>query len=82
MIKLHPEFLTKNGKNFAILPYEEFLKIQELLEETQIIEHKSDGKKMAEALRKIGKNNTFSETDAREWQKTYVKIVPFLIEIR
>ncbi|HYW20923.1 MAG TPA: type II toxin-antitoxin system Phd/YefM family antitoxin [Nodularia sp. (in: cyanobacteria)] len=33
MIELHPEFLTKNGeKQFAILPYEEFLKIKELLE--------------------------------------------------
>jgi hypothetical protein len=32
MIKLHPDFLTKNGQNqFAILPYEEFLKIKELL---------------------------------------------------
>ncbi len=29
MIKLHPEFLTKNGKKeFAVLSYEEFLKIQ------------------------------------------------------
>ncbi len=71
MIELHPEFLTKNGKKeFAVLPYEEFMKIQELLEKTQIIEHKSNGKKMAEALRKIAKNNTFSKIDAREWQKS------------
>ncbi|MDJ0729642.1 MAG: hypothetical protein QNJ33_06575 [Crocosphaera sp.] len=70
MIKLHIEFLTKNGKReFAILPYDEFLQIQELLEETPIIEHKSNGKKMAEALRKIAKNNAFSEISAREWQK-------------
>ncbi len=34
MIELHPEFLIKNGqKQFAILPYEEFLKIKELLED-------------------------------------------------
>ncbi|AFZ15441.1 hypothetical protein Cri9333_4662 [Crinalium epipsammum PCC 9333] len=33
MIELHPEFLTKNGqKEFAVLPYDEFLQIQELLE--------------------------------------------------
>jgi hypothetical protein len=31
MIDLHPEFLTKNGQEFAILPYDEFLKIQEIL---------------------------------------------------
>ncbi|MBD2666394.1 hypothetical protein B6N60_04238 [Richelia sinica FACHB-800] len=36
MIKLHPEFLIKNGeKQFAVLPYEEFLKIQELLEDLE-----------------------------------------------
>jgi hypothetical protein len=31
MIDLHPEFLTKNGQEFAILPYDEFRKIQEIL---------------------------------------------------
>ncbi len=32
MIHLHPEFLTKNGKKeFAVLPYEEFVKLQKLL---------------------------------------------------
>ncbi|MDJ0508669.1 MAG: type II toxin-antitoxin system Phd/YefM family antitoxin [Crocosphaera sp.] len=39
MIELHPEFLTKNGKKeFAILSYEEFLKIQELLEDLEDLE--------------------------------------------
>jgi len=32
MISLHPEFLTKDGKRaFAVLPYEEFLALQEFL---------------------------------------------------
>jgi hypothetical protein len=32
MIQLNPEFLKKNGKpEFAVLPYEEFLRVQELL---------------------------------------------------
>jgi len=32
MLKLHPEILTKNGrKQFAVLPYEEFLALQERL---------------------------------------------------
>ncbi|MBW4563769.1 MAG: type II toxin-antitoxin system Phd/YefM family antitoxin [Mojavia pulchra JT2-VF2] len=36
MIKLHPEFISKNGqKEFAVLPYEEFLQIQELLEDLE-----------------------------------------------
>ena len=36
MIELHPEFLRKNGNpEFAVLPYEEFLLLQELLTELE-----------------------------------------------
>ena len=36
MIDLHPEFITKNGqKEFAVIPYEEFLKLQEILEDME-----------------------------------------------
>lgn len=36
MIELHPEFLTKDGKKeFAVIPYEEFLKLQEMLEDIE-----------------------------------------------
>jgi hypothetical protein len=32
MISLHPKFLTKDGKRqFAVLPYEEFVALQEVL---------------------------------------------------
>ena len=32
MIEFHPEFLKKDGKNeFVVLPYDEFVTIQELL---------------------------------------------------
>jgi hypothetical protein len=35
-IELHPEFLTANGKKqFAVLPYQEFVAIQEWIEDTQ-----------------------------------------------
>ena len=35
-IALHPEFLKKNGKiEFVVLPYEEFLAIQELIEDAE-----------------------------------------------
>ena len=45
MIELHPEFLTKNGeKQFAILPYEEFLKIKELLEDLEDLRDLRDAK--------------------------------------
>ena len=36
MINLHPEFITKNGKKeFAVIPYEEFVKLQEILEDLE-----------------------------------------------
>lgn len=36
MIQFHPEFLKKDGKNeFVVLPYEEFLAIQDLLSDAQ-----------------------------------------------
>ncbi|ALB39729.1 MULTISPECIES: hypothetical protein [Nostocales] len=45
MIELHPEFLTKNGqKQFAVLPYEEFLKITELLEDLEDLRDLRDAK--------------------------------------
>lgn len=34
--ELHPEILTKNGrKEFAVLPYEEFIALQEWLEDLE-----------------------------------------------
>lgn len=45
MIQLHPEFLTKNGnKEFAVLPYEEFIIIQELLEDLQDLQDLREAK--------------------------------------
>lgn len=36
MIKLHPEILRRDGKEqFAVLPYEKFLAVQELLEDME-----------------------------------------------
>ena len=36
MIELHPEFLTKDGKKeFAVIPYEEFLELQKMLEDLE-----------------------------------------------
>lgn len=35
-IELHPEFLTADGKKqFAVLPYQEFVALQEWIEDTQ-----------------------------------------------
>jgi hypothetical protein len=36
MLKLHPEILKRDGKEqFAVLPYEEFLAVQEILEDME-----------------------------------------------
>ena len=35
MKQLNPEFLTKSGKKYDLLPYDEFLKIQEFLEDLE-----------------------------------------------
>ena len=36
MIKLHPEFISKNGqKEFAVIPYQEFVQLQEMLEDLE-----------------------------------------------
>jgi len=38
MIPLHPEFITKNGKKeFAVIPYEEFEALQELIADLDLI---------------------------------------------
>jgi hypothetical protein len=65
MIELHPEFLTKDGqKQFAVLPYEEFLKIQKLLEDLEDIrdlrEAKEDEKDSASVSLADVKNKLLS----------------------
>jgi len=39
MINLHPEFITKDGQpQFAVIPYEEFVNLKELLENRKDLE--------------------------------------------
>lgn len=64
MLKLHPEILVKNGKKkFIVLPYEEFLAVQERLEDAEDLldlrkAKRAEGMKrsipLAEAKRKLG----------------------------
>jgi PHD/YefM family antitoxin component YafN of YafNO toxin-antitoxin module len=64
MLKLHPEILVKNGKKeFVILPYEEFLAVQERLADAHdLLELRKakrlEGKKrsipLAEVKRELG----------------------------
>jgi hypothetical protein len=40
-----------------------------LLEENIIDDNQSNGKKMAEALKKIANNHTFADVDPKKWQQ-------------
>ncbi|GBE76865.1 conserved hypothetical protein [Microcystis aeruginosa NIES-87] len=40
-----------------------------LLEENIIGENRSNGQKMANALKKIANNNTFTDVDTQQWQQ-------------
>jgi hypothetical protein len=56
MLRLHPQILVKNGKKqFVVLPYEEFLAIQERLADAEDLlqvrkAKRSEGKKKATLL--------------------------------
>lgn len=64
MIELHPEFLQKNGKNeFVVLPYEEFVALQELLEDAEDLllleqakreDHDKPGVSIEELMKRFG----------------------------
>ncbi|MBI2194854.1 MAG: type II toxin-antitoxin system Phd/YefM family antitoxin [Planctomycetes bacterium] len=64
MLKLHPEILEKNGgKQFVVLPYEEFLAMQERLADAEDLMELRKAKRaevkkrsipLAEAKRKLG----------------------------
>lgn len=61
-IKLHPEFLKKNGKiEFVVLPYEEFLTLRQILADAEdVLEIRAAKKKEKNApttpLAKVKKN--------------------------
>ena len=64
MLKLHPEILMKNGKKeFVVLPYEEFLALQERLADAEDLmelrkakraERKKKGIPLGEVKRELG----------------------------
>ena len=64
MLKLHPEILMKNGKKeFVVLPYEEFLALQEQLSDAEDLmelrkakraERKKKGIPLSEVKRELG----------------------------
>jgi hypothetical protein len=60
-ITLHPEILSKNGKKeFVVLPYEEFLALQELLDDVE------DLLELRAAKQEAGSEPTLSLTDAKK----------------
>lgn len=61
MIDLHPNFLEKDGKKaFVVLPYEEFRKIQEALEDLE------DLKTLRQAKMEEANEPTVSLEEAKE----------------
>ena len=61
MIDLHPQILEKHGKKeFVILPYEDFLKIQEELE------NYNDLRILREAKEEEGDSSTISLKEAKK----------------
>jgi PHD/YefM family antitoxin component YafN of YafNO toxin-antitoxin module len=57
---LHPEILTKNGKKqFGVLPYEEFVKLQEWLADME------DLLELRKAKRAEGKKRSISLREAK-----------------
>ncbi len=61
MIELHPQFLTKNGQEFVLLPSEEFTTIQKLLENLEKLEVLSN-------IKEINSQTSFLES-LKEMQK-------------
>jgi hypothetical protein len=60
VLTLHREILSKNGKkHFVVLPYEEFLAIQERLEDA------NDLLELRRAKRKEGKSPTLSMSEVK-----------------
>lgn len=60
MLTLHPEILSKNGKKqFAVLPYEEFLAVQQRLEDAE------DLLELRKAKRAEGKARSLSLGEAK-----------------
>ena len=63
MIEFHPEFLKKDGNDFVVLPYDEFVTIQELLEDAEDVllleqakkeDHGKPGVSLEEIMKRFG----------------------------
>ena len=61
MLTLHPEILSKNGKKqFAVLPYEEFVALQQQLDDAQ------DLLELRKAKRAEGKKKSIPLKEAKQ----------------
>lgn len=74
MLKTFNALLKNNSIQWLdetpIMESDSFVKVHiTFLEKITNNKTKSDGKKMAEALRKISKNNNFANIDPQQWQQ-------------
>ena len=81
MIELHPEFLIKNGKKeFAVLTYEEFMKIKEILEDLEDLED------LIQAKEEEKDSQTYSLDEVKkmlniDWRKWFDRMQPQTLQI-
>ncbi len=63
MIQLHPKILNQDGQKVAVLPYDEFLKVQEILEDLEDLRQAKEEAKdsttysLEEVKQVLNKNN-------------------------
>ena len=88
LIQLHPEFITKNGKKeFAVLPYEEFLELQEKLADLEDLqdlrvakqaESESAAVALAEVKRLLNLSWLYQKAQLQGWD--LVRYIGFRVE--
>ncbi|MGK7885884.1 MAG: hypothetical protein AB4057_14815 [Crocosphaera sp.] len=74
MIELHPQFLTKNGQEFVLLPSEEFTTIQKLLENLEDLEALSNIKEINSQSPFLEGLKDIQQQASNDWQKAISQI--------
>lgn len=74
MIELHPQFLTKNGQEFVLLPSEEFTTIQKLLENLDELEALSNIKEINSQTSFLEDLKEMQQQPSNDWQKAISQI--------
>ncbi|MDJ0844025.1 MAG: hypothetical protein QNJ08_07295 [Crocosphaera sp.] len=74
MIELHPQFLTKNGQEFVLLPSEEFTSIQKLLENLDELEALMKLKETNSQTSPLENLKEMQQKQINDWKKAISQI--------